>query len=84
MLIGHFESFSKVNYLQYDTHYPLSAPITQLVEHSTRKLEVVGSIPGLVNLTITNCLSDETLNGDPICLCYTPSTLKNQVELLVV
>ena len=52
--------------------YPLCALLTarelltkffdQLIEHSTWKLVVVGSIPGLGNLTITNCCSDETLN----------------------
>ena len=38
---------------------PVDAParIAQL-----DRLEVAGSIPGLVNLTINNCLSDETLN----------------------
>ena len=38
------------------------AQIAQWMERSTWKLEVVGSIPGLVNLTIINCVSDETLN----------------------
>ena len=38
------------------------ARIAQLV----RALEVVGSIPGLVNLTTINCLSDETLNRGPV------------------
>ena len=32
-----------------------------LVEPLSWKLQVVGSIPELVNLTVTNCLSDETL-----------------------
>ena len=35
----------------------------------------VGSIPGQVNLTNINCLSDETLNRDPVGRCYRPSTL---------
>ena len=35
--------------------------MAQWKERSTLKLEVVGSIPGLVNPTIINCLSDETL-----------------------
>ena len=34
-----------------DAYFEL-APIAQLVEYSSWKLEVVGSIPGLVNLTI--------------------------------
>ena len=45
---------------------PLPAHIAQWLERSTRKLEVVGSIPRLVNLTIINCLSDETLNRGPV------------------
>ena len=52
----------------------LPAHITQLKERSTWKLEVVGSIPEQVNLTIINCLSDETLNRGPVWRCYTPST----------
>ena len=54
------------------------------LEHSTRKLEVVGLIPVLVNLTIINCLSDETLNRGPVWRCYTPSMLNNLAELSVV
>ena len=64
--------------------YPTLAPIAQLVERSTWKLEIVDSMPGLVDLTITDCLSDETLNQYPIWRCYKPSTLKNQAELSVV
>ena len=60
------------------------AHIAQWLERSTWKLEVVGSIPGLVNLTFINCLSDETLNRGPVWRCYKPSTLKNQAELSVV
>ena len=54
------------------------------IERSTWKLEVAGSIPGLVNLTTTNCLSDETLNRGLIWRGYTPSALNNQTELSVV
>ena len=63
---------------------PNQPPITLLIERSTIKLEVVGSIPGLVNLTVINCLSDETFNRGSVWRCYTPSTLKNQAELSVV
>ena len=34
----------------------LPSPMAQLVEHLTWKLEIMGSIPGLVHLIITNCL----------------------------
>ena len=62
------------------------ARTAQWLEHSTWILEVVDLIPGLVNLTIINCLSYETLNRGTVgrCRCYTPSTLKNQAELSVV
>ena len=60
------------------------ARIAQWLQRSTWKLQVVGSIPGLVNLTIINCLSDETLNLGHEWQCYTPSTLKNQAELSAV
>ena len=43
------------------------------------------SIAGLVNLTIINSLSDETLNqGVTVWRCYVPSMLKNQAEFSVV
>ena len=57
-----------------------TSPNTSVVRSSTWKLEVVGSIPGLVKLTIINCLSDETLNRGPVLRCYTPSTLNQSVE----
>ena len=44
----------------------IPARIAQLVRARDLKHEVVGLIPGLVNLTIINCLSDETLNLDPM------------------
>ena len=37
-----------------------------------------------VQLKITNCLSNETLNRGPVSRRYTPSTLKNQAEFSVV
>ena len=61
-----------------------STCMAQWLERSTWKLEVVGSIPRLIKLTIINCLSDETLNWGPMWQCYTPSTLKNQTELWLV
>ena len=45
---------------------------------------VVGSIPGLANLTVTNCLLDDTLYRGLVWWCYTSNTLKNQTELSVV
>ena len=46
--------------------------IAHLVEHSTWIFEVVGLIPGLVNLTITNRLSDVTLKPrNRITILYT-------------
>ena len=41
----------------------------------------MGLIPGLVNLTITNCLSNVTLNQGPVWWCYMPSTWRNKVKL---
>ena len=58
--------------------------IKLVTERSTWKLEVVGSISGLVNLTVINCLLEETLNRGPVWRCCTPSTLKNQAERSVV
>ena len=43
----------------------LLAPLAQLVEHSTWKLQVVGSVPRLVNLTITGSLSDKVKTEIP-------------------
>ena len=60
------------------------ARLAQLVRALDLKIKVVGSISGLVNLTIINCLSDKTLNRGPVWRCYTPSTLKKQAELSVV
>ena len=60
----------------------LPARVAQLVDHSTWKLGVVGSIPGLVNLTITNCLLDVTLNRGPSWRLHMPE--KNWAELSVV
>ena len=65
-------------------YFTIPACIAQWSECSTRKLEVVGSIPGPANLTIISCLSDETLNRGPVWRCYTPSTLKNQSGVSVV
>ena len=64
--------------------FPLPACITQWLECSTWKIEVVGLITVLVNLTIIDCLSVETLNRGPVWRSYTPSILKNQLELSVV
>ena len=42
------------------------ARIAQLVTALDLKTRGCGSIPWLVNLTIINCLSDETLNRGPV------------------
>ena len=42
-----------------------TGPHSSVVRALDLKLKVVGSIHGLVNLTIINCLSDETLNRGP-------------------
>ena len=60
-----------------------AAHIAQLVENSTWKLQVVGLIPGLINLTGTNYLSDETLKRGHVWQYHIPSTSKNQAELSV-
>ena len=64
--------------------YTIPVPMCQFLEHSTWKHRVVASIPGLANLSIPNCLLDETLNRGPVWRCYTLSTLNNQTELSVV
>ena len=40
----------------------LPSPIAQMEEQSTWLFMVVGSMPGLANLTITSCLLGETLS----------------------
>ena len=44
----------------------LPARIAQCVELSTLNLELMVSNPWMVYLTVTNCLSDETLNRGPV------------------
>ena len=69
---------------QQSTAYVQQNRIAQLEERSTCKLEAADSIPGLVNLTITNCLFGETLKRGLVLRCYyTPDTLKYQAELSV-
>ena len=47
-------------------HYNFNSPHSPVGIALDLKLEVVDSIPGLVNLTIINCLSNETLNRGPV------------------
>ena len=70
--------------LRQPVHLPmLPACISQWLERLTWKLEVVGSIPGLVNLTIINCLSDETKPRSRVTVSYTEH-IKEPGRALVV
>ena len=43
-------------------------------------IEMQGSIHGLVNLTISNCLSDVTLNRGRVRRCCTPCKIRKETD----